>query len=168
MFMDRRAVQHDHQLRKADFELRDRQAMPRSISGLPHAGWKAGIKNIGTAASGLALVRISGLQPRLAARQSHAHANVCHRHVDAPRSGAVAASHRGLRDLIALRAHAPTVGNVAPRARRGICHHACRHSRSPMAARPPVATRGRAAAALSPTTPKPATPAPTTPPSGTS
>ncbi|RBD15988.1 hypothetical protein BRM79_05650, partial [Xanthomonas oryzae pv. oryzae] len=59
------------------------QAMPRSISDLPHPGWKAGTKNIDTAASALALVRISGLQRRLAARQSHAHADVRHRHVDA-------------------------------------------------------------------------------------
>ncbi|OOW73297.1 hypothetical protein Xmar_15360 [Xanthomonas axonopodis pv. martyniicola] len=69
-----RAFRHGHLLRKADSSWRDMQAMPLSINGLPHPGRKASTKYIDTAsASGLALVRLSGLQPRLAARRWHAH-----------------------------------------------------------------------------------------------
>lgn len=73
--------------------------------------------------------------------------------------------------LIALRACAHRSKRCTMRACPGMCRHHCCHARSPLAARPPVAIRRRAAAALSapsPTTASQPRQRPTTSPSGTS
>ncbi|CCF66649.1 hypothetical protein HZS92_01482 [Xanthomonas citri pv. citri] len=89
-----RAFRHGHLLRKADSSWRDMQGMPLSINGLPHPGRKASTRSIDTAASGLALVRLSGLQPRLAARRVGMRTKHAPRHADAPCCGPLAAISR--------------------------------------------------------------------------